>query len=86
MNVRTTFPCYKNGVAPRRPLSILIALSLSSLSAGAFAEETLVVSAEGGGVEQESSWGPAPTVAAKRSATGTKTDTPIEKTRSLFPW
>ncbi|EOW7233969.1 ferrichrome porin FhuA, partial [Cronobacter sakazakii] len=29
---------------------------------------------------QESAWGPAPTIAAKRSATATKTDTPIEKT------
>ena len=28
---------------------------------------------------QESAWGPAPTIAAKHSATGTKTDTPIEK-------
>lgn len=40
----------------------------------------MVVSANGGAaVAQESPWGPAPTVAAKRSATGTKTDTPIEK-------
>lgn len=29
---------------------------------------------------QESAWGPAPTIAAKRTATATKTDTPIEKT------
>ncbi|MDN6834258.1 MAG: ferrichrome porin FhuA, partial [Enterobacterales bacterium] len=42
-------------------------------------DDTLVVTA-GGGVQQESAWGPAPTIAAKRSATATKTDTPIEKT------
>lgn len=43
------------------------------------ADDTMVVTA-GGGVEQESAWGPSPTIAAKRSATATKTDTPIEKT------
>lgn len=42
-------------------------------------DDTMVVTA-GGGVEQESAWGPSPTIAAKRSATATKTDTPIEKT------
>ncbi|EPY3660901.1 ferrichrome porin FhuA, partial [Cronobacter sakazakii] len=40
-------------------------------------EETITVSAA---AAQESAWGPAPTIAAKRSATATKTDTPIEKT------
>ncbi len=58
----------------------MIALALSGISAGAFAEETMVVSADSAtGVEQESAWGPSPTIAAKKSATGTKTDTPIEK-------
>jgi len=58
----------------------MIALALTSLSSNLFAEETLVVSADGGaGVAGESAWGPAPTIAAKQSATGTKTDTPIEK-------
>ncbi|MDF9909296.1 UNVERIFIED_ORG: iron complex outermembrane receptor protein [Pantoea brenneri] len=57
----------------------MISLSLSS-SLYAAQTETMVVSADGGSVvEAESAWGPAPTVAAKRSATGTKTDTPIEK-------
>lgn len=80
MNARTTSPCYKSSVFSRQPLTMMIALALSGFSAGVFAEETIVVSADGGGgVEQESAWGPAPTVAAKRSATGTKTDTPIEK-------
>nr|EKF2294482.1 ferrichrome porin FhuA [Cronobacter dublinensis] len=41
-------------------------------------EETITVSASA--AAQESAWGPAPTIAAKRSATATKTDTPIEKT------
>lgn len=41
-------------------------------------EETITVVATP--VAQESAWGPAPTIAAKRSATATKTDTPIEKT------
>ncbi len=80
MHARTAFPCYKNSVFPRRPLAMMLAVALSSLNASAFADETMVVSADGGeGVEQESAWGPAATVAAKRSATGTKTDTPIEK-------
>ncbi|MGF7165310.1 iron complex outermembrane receptor protein [Pantoea sp. AN62] len=61
-------------------MAIMIALALTSLSSNLFAEETLVVSADGGaGVAGESAWGPAPTIAAKQSATGTKTDTPIEK-------
>lgn len=41
-------------------------------------EETITVVAAP--AAQESAWGPAPTIAAKRSATATKTDTPIEKT------
>lgn len=77
MSPHASFPFYK------RPLSLLIALSLGSLSASALAADanTLVVSADGGNaVATESAWGPAPTIAAKRSATGTKTDTPLEKT------
>jgi iron complex outermembrane receptor protein len=53
---------------------------MGTFSVQALAEDTVVVSADGGsGVEQEKAWGPSPTIAAKRSATGTKTDTPIEK-------
>jgi len=53
---------------------------MGTFSVQALAEDTVVVSADGGsGVEQERAWGPSPTIAAKRSATGTKTDTPIEK-------
>jgi len=80
MNARTTFPCYLRGVSFRRPLALSIAVILGSASASALAEETLVVSADAAsGAAQESAWGPAPTIAAKQSATGTKTDTPIEK-------
>lgn len=41
-------------------------------------EDNIVVTATVGPVE--SAWGPSPTIAAKRTATATKTDTPIEKT------
>ncbi|WP_455812673.1 ferrichrome porin FhuA [Pseudomonas graminis] len=60
-------------------LAVLIALSLTSGAAFAAAEQTINVTADAGSVPQESAWGPAPTIAAKHSATGTKTDTPIEK-------
>ncbi|EMA8634402.1 ferrichrome porin FhuA [Cronobacter sakazakii] len=62
-------------------LAVLVATACGGFSASALAadgqkEETITVSA----AAQESAWGPAPTIAAKRSATATKTDTPIEKT------
>lgn len=68
-------------VTPRkRQLAVLIALSLSGIGSSVAADEqTLTVSAQAGAV-QESAWGPAATIAAKQSATGTKTDTAIEKT------
>ncbi|KOA70766.1 MULTISPECIES: ferrichrome porin FhuA [Pantoea] len=79
MNARTTFSDNTKKTFSRPLLGIMISLSLS-FSLYAAQAETMVVSADGGsGVEAESAWGPAPTVAAKRSATGTKTDTPIEK-------
>ena len=79
MNARTTFSDNTKKTFSRPLLGIMISLSLSS-SLYAAEADTMVVSADGGsGVEAESAWGPAPTVAAKRSATGTKTDTPIEK-------
>ncbi|KAA6099145.1 MULTISPECIES: ferrichrome porin FhuA [unclassified Pantoea] len=80
MNARNTFPCSLRAVTTRRPLALLISLTLGTLSMQALAEDTVVVTADGGsGVAQESAWGPSPTIAAKHSATGTKTDTPIEK-------
>ncbi|MEA5102413.1 ferrichrome porin FhuA [Pantoea sp. S18] len=76
MNTRNTNPCF---LRPRS-LAWLISLTLGTFSVQALAEDTVVVSADGGsGVAQENAWGPSPTIAAKRSATGTKTDTPIEK-------
>nr|WP_246085496.1 ferrichrome porin FhuA [Mixta tenebrionis] len=62
----------------KRPLALLVALTLAGGGTAFAAGETLVVDASAG-VPQESAWGPAPTIAAKHSATGTKTDTPIEK-------
>ncbi|MEB5708144.1 ferrichrome porin FhuA [Pantoea anthophila] len=79
MNARTRFADNTKKTFSRPLLGVMISLSLST-SLYAAQTETMVVSAEGGsGVEAESPWGPAPTIAAKRSATGTKTDTPIEK-------
>ncbi|MCW6033232.1 ferrichrome porin FhuA [Pantoea sp. JK] len=76
MNTRNTNPCFFRP----RSLAWLISLTLGTFSVQALAEDTVVVSADGGsGVAQENAWGPSPTIAAKRSATGTKTDTPIEK-------
>ncbi|MFT4272423.1 MAG: ferrichrome porin FhuA [Pantoea sp.] len=69
------------GASTKRPIALLISIALGTLSAQALAEDTVVVTADGGSAApQESAWGPAPTIAAKRSATATKTDTPIEKT------
>ncbi len=78
MSAQTVFS--RSVMMRRRPLALSIALTLGTLSAQAVAEETIVVNASGGNsVAQESAWGPAATIAAKQSATGTKTDTPIEK-------
>lgn len=61
------------------PLAACILLSLGSGAASAATEQTINVTADAGSAPQESAWGPAATIAAKHSATGTKTDTPIEK-------
>ncbi|MCE0802093.1 ferrichrome porin FhuA [Buttiauxella sp. S04-F03] len=67
-----------------RKLAFFVAAAVSGVSASSFAadntttkEDTITVSAS---AADESAWGPSPTIAAKRSATATKTDTPIEKT------
>ncbi|MCE0847671.1 ferrichrome porin FhuA [Buttiauxella sp. A2-C1_F] len=66
-----------------RKLAFFVAAAVSGVSASSFAadntttkEDTITVSAS---APQESAWGPAATIAARQSATGTKTDTPIEK-------
>ncbi|WP_336982873.1 MULTISPECIES: ferrichrome porin FhuA [unclassified Cedecea] len=71
---------------PVRKLALFVAAAVGTVSVNSFAadtgttkkEDTITVSAAA--VPAESAWGPSPTIAAKRSATATKTDTPIEKT------
>ena len=66
-----------------RKIAVVVATAVSSMSAYAQAaetpkkEETITVTAAP--APQESAWGPAATIAARQSATGTKTDTSIEK-------
>ncbi len=65
-----------------RKIAVMIATAVGSMSAPVFAadttqkEDTITVSAA---APQESAWGPAATIAARQSATATKTDTPIQK-------
>ncbi|WP_312073404.1 ferrichrome porin FhuA [Atlantibacter sp.] len=65
-----------------RKLAVMIATAVGSISAPVFAadttqkEDTITVTAA---APQESAWGPAATIAARQSATATKTDTPIQK-------
>ena len=67
----------------RRKIAIVVATAVAGMSAYAHAaetpkkEETITVTAAP--AAQESAWGPAATIAARQSATGTKTDTPIQK-------
>lgn len=63
-----------------RPVAVLIAAALGTTLLSSFArangEETLTVNASA----EESAWGPTGSLVAKRSATATKTDTPLSKT------
>lgn len=68
--------------ASLRKIAVVVATAVSGMSAFAHAadtpkEETITVTAAP--AAQESAWGPAATIAARQSATGTKTDTPIQK-------
>jgi len=74
-NFSTDFNTVKTA---KRQLAVLVALSLTSGAAFA-ADDTITVNANASSAPQESPWGPAPTIAAKTSATATKTATPIEK-------
>ncbi|MDV5138871.1 MULTISPECIES: ferrichrome porin FhuA [Yersiniaceae] len=73
---------------PLGKVTLAIAVTLGTFVLPATAAEgdpaqtgdTITVVGSGPDVAQESAWGPAATVAAKRSATGTKTDTPLVKT------
>lgn len=66
-----------------RKVAAVIATAVAGMSTYAHAaetqkkEETITVTAAP--AAQESAWGPAATIAARQSATGTKTDTPIQK-------
>ncbi|HFM1505404.1 TPA: ferrichrome porin FhuA [Escherichia coli] len=65
-----------------RKIAVVVATAVSGMSVYAQAavepkEDTITVSAAP--APQESAWGPAATIAARQSATGTKTDTPIQK-------
>ena len=51
--------------------------SLRKIAVVVATAETITVTAAP--APQESAWGPAATIAARQSATGTKTDTPIQK-------
>ncbi len=68
--------------ASLRKIAVVVATAVSGMSVFAHAaatpkEETITVTAAP--AAQESAWGPAATIAARQSATGTKTDTPIQK-------
>ncbi|MER1590538.1 ferrichrome porin FhuA [Enterobacter hormaechei] len=66
-----------------RKIAVVVATAVAGMSAYAHAaetpkkEENITVTAAP--AAQESAWGPAATIAARQSATGTKTDTPIQK-------
>ncbi|EOO6893824.1 ferrichrome porin FhuA [Escherichia coli O145:H28] len=65
-----------------RKIAVVVATAVSGMSVYAQAavepkEDTITVTAAS--APQESAWGPAATIAARQSATGTKTDTPIQK-------
>ena len=64
-----------------RKIAVVVATAVSGMSVYAQAavepkEDTITVTAAP--APQESAWGPAATIAARQSATGTKTDTPIQ--------
>lgn len=65
-----------------RKIAVVVATAVSGMSVYAQAavepkEDTITVTAAP--APQESAWGPTATIAARQSATGTKTDTPIQK-------
>ncbi|WON77896.1 ferrichrome porin FhuA [Serratia sp. UGAL515B_01] len=69
------------------PVSVLVATIAATLTLPAVAAQTSLatdadtITVVGGasGAQQENAWGPVGTIVAKHSATGTKTDTPIQK-------
>lgn len=84
---RLPFPMAKQGRIHASGLAITIAAALGTLAMPAFSADTKSTAKEdtitvvgSGQSQQESAWGPVGTYVAKRSATGTKTDTPLIKT------
>lgn len=81
---RLSFPAAKLRRSSVSKSAIVVAAALGALampvSADARSEETLTVVGGNAAAQQESAWGPVGTYAAKQSATGTKTDTPLVKT------
>ncbi|CAM3628084.1 ferrichrome porin FhuA [Rouxiella silvae] len=85
-------PSVNNCSAPfiRNKIALTVAAALTGFVFQAVAAETTasapkndtitVIGDSASNVAPESAWGPAPTIVAKHSATGTKTDTPIVKT------
>lgn len=70
-----------------RKIAVVVATAVSGMSVYAQAavqpkEETITVTAAP--AAQESAWGPAATIAARQSATATKTDTPIQKGAAVY--
>lgn len=88
MRTRTRLGFTSAASFPRGKVALAIAVTLGHVALPALAadmtqtngNDTITVVGSGPNVAQESAWGPAATVAAKRSATGTKTDTPLLKT------
>lgn len=74
----------KQGRLPVSALAITVAAALGTLAMPAFSadakEDTITVVGGSNAAQQESAWGPVGTYAAKRSASGSKTDTPLVKT------
>jgi len=87
---RTLSLTASKGSFQRGTLALTIAAALGTTAFQATAAETSTTPAKSdtivvtgnaaANVAPESAWGPSPTIAAKHSATGTKTDTPIVKT------
>ncbi|CAI1160372.1 ferrichrome porin FhuA [Serratia entomophila] len=84
---RLSSPAAKPGRSSVSMSAIAVAAALGTLAMPAFSadakpaakEETLTVVGGGAASLQESAWGPVGTYVAKQSATGTKTDTPVQK-------
>jgi iron complex outermembrane receptor protein len=87
---RTLLLTASKGSFQRGTLALTIAAALGTTAFQATAAETstppaksdtiVVTGNTASSVAPESAWGPSPTIAAKHSASGTKTDTPIVKT------